>query len=151
MKEKEKEKEKTQRVFDEKIKKQLENDKLVDKEILETFNPLDMVKGVFSSDETAEKDKIIEILFEHKDIRKIADITEKDLLNITVLLTFANEVNSPLIIFFSEALLTLSLSKDRASRKEIVEIYKSHMMEQGLFLNYPENKSRFGRLKDKIS
>ena len=138
--------------IDEKVKKDMKKDKSIDQEILKDFNPADLIEGLFSSDEvTAEKDKIIEILFEHEDIRKISDVSEKDLINVTVLLTFAKEVNVPLVTYFCESLLTLALSKDRKSREEIVEIYKTHMMSQELFLNTPEKQSRMSRIKDRLS
>lgn len=138
--------------FDEKIKQNMEKDKAIDKEIMKDFNPADLLEGLFTSDETtAEKDKIIEILFEHDDIRKISDVTDKDLINVTVLLTFAKEVNVPLVNYFCDALLTLSLSRDRKSREEIVEIYKTHMMSQELLLTAPDKQSRFSRMKDRLS
>jgi len=138
--------------IDEKTKEDMKKDSSINKEILKDFNPADLIEGLFSSDEvTAEKDKIIEILFEHEDIRKISDVTDKDLINIVVLLTFAKEVNVPLVTYFCDSLLTLSLSKDRKSREEIVEIYKTHMMGQELFLNTPEHQSRFSKLKDRLS
>lgn len=138
--------------LDKKIKSQLEQDETIDKELLKDFSPTQLVNSLMGSDvEPSEKDKIIEILFEHKDIRKIADITEKNMINISVLFTFANEVDVPLVSYFCDTLLALSLSKDRQSRKEVVEIYKSHMNEQSLFLNTPEKTSRFGRIRDKLS
>ena len=138
--------------IDEKVKKDMKKDKSIDQEILKDFNPADLIEGLFSSDEvTAEKDKIIEILFEHKDIRKISDVTEKNMINISVLLTFAKEVDVPLVTYFCDTLLALALSKDRQSRKEVVEIYKTHMMEQSLLLNTMDKPSRFARMKDKLS
>ena len=143
---------KTNNKLDEKIQQQMEQDKTVNKELLKDFSPTSMLNNLMASDiEETEKDKIIQILFEHKDIRKIADISEKNMINISVLLTFAKEVDVPLVDYFCDTYLSVSLSKDRQSRKEVVEIYKTHMMEQSLFLNTPEQKSRFGRMKDKLS
>jgi len=139
-------------ILDEKIEKQLKNDETVNKELLKDFSPSELIEQILVSDEeTTEKDKIIEILFEHPDIRKISDVSDKNLINITVLLTFAKEVDVPLVDYFCDALLTLSLSKDRESRKEVVEIYKTHMMNQELMLNIPDKQSRFSRMRDKLS
>jgi len=138
--------------FDEKVNEDMEKDNSVDKELLKDFSPSALIEQLLvSDDEATEKDKIIEILFEHPDIRKISDVTDKNLINVAVLLTFAKEVNVPLVDYFCDAYLTLSLSKDRESRKEVVEIYKTHMANQELMLNIPDKQSRFSRMRDRLS
>ena len=138
--------------LDEKVKEDMKKDNSVDKELLKDFAPSELIEKLLVSDEElTEKDKIIEILFEHPDIRKISDVTDKNLINVAVLLTFAKEVDVSLVNYFCDAYLTLSLSKDRQSRKEVVEIYKTHMTNPELMLNIPDKQSRFSRMKDRLS
>lgn len=115
-------------------------------------SPLDMFSNMFSPPEDKEdKDKIIEILFEHKDLRKIADITPNEIIDMTVLSTFAKDMNVPLIDYFLESKLALSLSKNRKSREEIVEIYKTQTYgEMGGMFPDVEQQSRFSRLKERF-
>jgi len=148
-----KEVDKTTEKFLTKIKNQtmekIEDEK---KEKLKDVSPIELFNAIFEQEESeSEKDKIIEILFNHKDLRKIADISHNELVDITVLLTFAKDLNVPLINYFCNTRLALSLSKDRKSRQEVVEIYKTQMYsESGLFPPI-EQSSRWGRMKQRFS
>ena len=70
----------------------------------------------------------------------------------TVLLTFAADMDVPLINAFCENRLALSLSKNRKSREEIVEIYKTQTYgEMGMFPPSMENSpNRWQKLKDRF-
>lgn len=143
-----------QEKFNQEIIDKMQQEKEKEEEEKEV-NVAELFSGFFQKDpETQEKDKIIEILFEHKDLRKISDVSRDEITDITVLLTFAKDVDTPLINFFCETRLALSLSKDRKSREEVVEIYKTNMMsEMGMFPQSPmgDSPSRFDRLKERLS
>jgi len=138
--------------FEEKLKSQIKETKEFEEQVTDDIQPVDIIDSIFSQEREHDKDKIIEILFEHPDLRKIADISHDDLINITVLFTFAEHVKTPLITQFCEHYLALSLSKDRKSREEIVEIYKTQIygdMGEGGFSE--AQPSRFQRFRDRLS
>lgn len=122
----------------------------------EELNPATLISSLLSpKEEEADKpDKVIAILFEHPDLRKISDITPNELIDITVLATFAQDMKVPLIDYFLETRLALALSKNRKSREEIVEIYKTQTFaEMGMFPTMDGGggtPSRWERLKGRF-
>ena len=151
----EKKKKKKVEDFEKKLKKQVEEHPDVerfDEQIKDDLSPIDLISQVMIPEAEREKDKIIEILFEHPDLRKIADISHDDLINISVLLTFAEHVKTPLINHFCDTILALSLSKDRKSREEVVEIYKTQMFsDYGAMMPPDAQPSRLQRLRDRLN
>lgn len=125
-----------------------------EKKTLEDYDPLKLFDNLISKpDVSQEKDKIIDILFNNEDLRKISDVTPNELKDIVVLLTFAKHIKTPLINYFADCFLALSLSKDRQSRKEVVEIYKNDIYNQlGIMPSMSEETpSRMGRLKERLN
>lgn len=116
-------------------------------------NPITLLSSLLSPEEEKEdKDKVLSILFEHPDLRMISDITQNELIDLTVLLTFANDMKVPLINFFCSTRLALSFSKNRKSREEVVELYKAQTYaEMGMFQS-PENGrlSRWEKIKGRM-
>lgn len=137
--------------IDEKIKEEMEEIKQ-DK----SLELMDIFKDVVQPEDTPEKDKIIEILFEHDDIRKITDISYNQMIDTTVLLTFAQamkdkKIDASLIETFAENFLNLALSKGRKSREEIVEIYKTDVIgDMGFIPSEQSQRGRFQRLKERL-
>jgi len=124
-----------------------ENEKIKD------ISPADLLNNLFTqkSEELPEKDKVIEILFEHKDLRKVADITKNQMIDVAVLTTIADALDVDAINYFCDSFLALSFSKERKSRQEIVEIYKTSIFQDG-FMDYDElPRGRFSKLRDKFN
>jgi len=116
----------------------------------EGADPMSMLSGLMSPDEEKDgQDEVIKLLFEHPDIRKITDITPNELVDLTVLKTFAKNMDVPLIDYFVETRLTLALSKNRKSREEVVEIYKTQTYgDMGMMGE--ETPSRLQRMRDRF-
>lgn len=141
---------KRKKEIDEKIQEEM-------KETKEKKEPLDILGKLFEKDTDEEdKDKVLEILFEHPDIRKITDISHNEIIDLCVLLTFSHAMKElttlkrTLIDDFCDNRLVLALSKARKSREEIVEIYKTSTFgEMGMFPEQQTNR-RFGRFRDRV-
>lgn len=115
------------------------------------LDPMSMLSGLMSPDEEkGGQDEVIKLLFEHPDIRKITDITPNELVDLTVLKTFAKNMEVPLIDYFVETRLTLALSKNRKSREEVVEIYKTQTYGDMGMMGEEGQPSRFQRMKDRF-
>ena len=138
--------------FEEKVKDKVMKDKepelSFDEQLNEDLSPTDLVGSIFQSQDQ-EKDKILETLFEHPDLRKVSDISYAEIVDMSVLLTFEKEMNSPLIKYFCDTRLALSFSKDRKSREEIVEIYKTNVF--GDMGELPQKEGMFSRMKNRFS
>ena len=135
------------------FRKTKENDIEEPQQEEQELNFVDLFQTTFQEDsDKHEKDKIIEILFEHDDLRKIADISSNQLKDIAVLLTYSDAVDTPIVKKFCNHFLSLSLSKDRKSRQEVVEIYKPNPMYETGAGFYPsqDRPSRFERIKDRL-
>jgi hypothetical protein len=146
---------KPEKKFEEKIldevKEKTKDNVSFSEQLTKDLTPTDLFGSIFQTPDQ-EKDKILETLFEHPDLRKVADISHSELIDMTVLLTFEKEMDSPLIEYFCETRLALSFSKDRKSREEIVEIYKTNiygeMMGEG---GMPQKQGMFSRFKNRFS
>jgi len=134
-----------------KIKEELKKSDELPEEIKKDFDPIAVLDNLFQPQDEKEKDKIIEILFEHEDLRKISDISHNQLVDIVALKTFSDYIQSPLIKKFCEHYLALSLSKGRKSREEVVEIYRTNMMSELGYPFIPEKQSRFQRLRERLN
>lgn len=134
----------------EKVQEEFNN--TIPKDNKENNDLASLFENVFSDESSHEKDKIIEILFEFSDLRKISDVGHNEIIDITVLLTFSDYINSPLIRKFCNHRLSLSLSKDRKSREEVVEIYKTNVLgDMGSFISPEEQtRGRFSRVREKL-
>lgn len=132
-----------------KVKEETKDNLTFSEQLEKDLTPTDLFNSVFQTPEQ-DKDKILETLFEHPDLRKIADITPSEIIDMGVLLTFEKEMDSPLIKYFCETRLALSLSKDRKSREEIVEIYKTNMFSE-MGENMPQREGMFSRFRNRFS
>jgi len=115
-------------------------------------SPIALLSSLLSPEEQKDdKDKVLSILFEYGDLRKISDITPNELIDLTVLLTFAKDMKVPLINFFCNTRLALSLSKNRKSREEVVELYKAQTFaEMGMYPNAEGSSSRWEKFKGRL-
>jgi len=137
-----------EKVLDE-IKEEKKKDVTFSEQLEKDLTPTDLVSSIFQTPEQ-DKDKILETLFEHPDLRKVSDITSSEIIDMSVLLTFEKEMDSPLIKYFCDTRLALSFSKDRQSRSEIVEIYKANMYSE-MEENQPRREGMWGRLRNRFS
>lgn len=131
------------------VKEKTQNNVTFSEQLTKDLTPTDLFSSIFQTPEQ-DKDKILETLFEHPDLRKISDITPSEIIDMGVLLTFEKEMDSPLIKYFCETRLALSLSKDRKSREEIVEIYKTNIYGE-MAENMPQREGMFSRFKNRFS
>lgn len=132
-----------------KVKEDTKDNLTFSEQLEKDLTPTDLFSSIFQTPEK-DKDKVLETLFEHPDPRKISDITHSELIDMSVLLTFEKEMDSPLIKYFCDTRLVLSFSKDRKSREEVVEIYKTNMYAE-MGEDMPQRPNVFNRLKNRFS
>lgn len=133
----------------EEIKEEKKKDLTFSEQLEKDLTPTDLLSSIFQTPEQ-DKDKVLETLFEHPDVRKVADITPSEIIDMSVLLTFEKEMDSPLIKYFCETRLVLSFSKDRQSRAEVVEIYKANMYGE-MDENQPRREGMWSRFRNRFS
>ena len=140
--------------YTEKIKKEIQEEQ-----------DLDVTGELFENlfvdrDEEEEKDRGLDILFNSEDIRKVSDIEANNVKDVTVMLTLADyldkvDVESSLLRNFCDHFLVLNLSKDRKSRIEIVDIYKTTILGENMQMlgsyGYEEQPNFFSRMRQKFS
>lgn len=134
----------------EEVKEDTKDNLTFSEQLKQDLTPTDLFSSIFQTPEQ-DKDKILETLFEHPDLRKIADVTHSELIDMSVLLTFEKEMDSPLIKYFCDTRLALSFSKDRKSREEIVEIYKTNMYSEMGEGGIPQKEGMFSRFRNRFS
>lgn len=141
-----------------------EYEEKIKKEIEEEQEPIDFNKdlflNLFTDEGTEEKDRGLDILFNSEDMRKVSDIESNHIKDITVLLTFADYfdligVGCPSIKRFCDHFLNLNLSKDRKSREEIVDIYKTTILGENMGMmgggyGMEEQPSFFNRVRSRF-
>jgi hypothetical protein len=137
-----------EKVFDE-VKKDSKDNLTFSEQLEKDLTPTDLFSSIFQTPEK-DKDKILETLFEHPDLRKIAEVSHSELIDMSVLLTFEKEMDSPLIKYFCDTRLALSFSLARKSREEIVEIYKTNIFSE-MGENMPQKEGMFSRFRNRFS
>lgn len=105
---------------------------------------LDSLTTINEEDEESEKDKVLKLLMDKKDIGLKTELSDQEIMEISKLLVIADRIESDALKQFLKTFQLLRVSKQRQGRKEIIASLKDEESrdKMGFFANFMDGFNR---------